>query len=246
MLRLLINHHHRFPFKYQPIRSAQKHLMVDAVLSEPSSTDLKVLPHNQYESGDALSPSNVSPSPLDQFRDWFKQAVDDPQVHEPEVMSLSTATLDGIPSARMVLFKQIDARGFMFFTNYTSRKSRELESNPNAALVFYWAAMHRSVRVLGKVEKVSKQDSEEYYNSRPVGSRLGAWASDQSNVVKDGEVQERLHAVEERFGIQSDSKDLSVKIPLPEFWGGWRVVPTRVLFLIHRYHSLKRDYLQGN
>jgi len=198
---------------------------MDAVVSEPSSKDLKVLPHNQYDATDALSPSNVSASPLDQFRDWFKQAVDNDQVHEPEVMSLSTATADGIPSARMVLFKQLDARGFVFYTNYSSRKSRELEANPNAALVFYWAAMHRSVRILGKVEKLSKEESEEYYNSRPIGSRLGAWASNQSSVVQEGEVQERLHAVEDRFGVKSDNKDNSTKIPLPEFWGGWRVVP---------------------
>jgi len=198
---------------------------MDAVVSEPSSKDLKVLPHNQYDATDALSPSNVSASPLDQFRDWFKQAVDNDQVHEPEVMSLSTATADGIPSARMVLFKQLDARGFVFYTNYNSRKSRELEANPNAALVFYWAAMHRSVRILGKVEKLSKEESEEYYNSRPIGSRLGAWASNQSSVVQEGEVQEHLHAMEDRFGVKSDNKDNSKKIPLPDFWGGWRVVP---------------------
>jgi len=198
---------------------------MDAVVSEPSPKDLKVLPHNQYDATDVLSPSNVSASPLDQFRDWFKQAVDNDQVHEPEVMSLSTATADGIPSARMVLFKQLDARGFVFYTNYSSRKSRELEANPNAALVFYWAAMHRSVRILGKVEKLSKEESEEYYNSRPIGSRLGAWASNQSSVIQEGEVQERLHVVEDRFGVRSDNKDNSTKIPLPDFWGGWRVVP---------------------
>ncbi|TFK68574.1 pyridoxamine 5'-phosphate oxidase [Pluteus cervinus] len=193
----------------------------ESVISQPSATELKVLPHRQYQTTDSLSPQSVLPSPLDQFRLWFKQAVESNKVTEPEAISLSTSTSSGIPSARMVLFKQLDSRGFIFFTNYTSRKSREIEENPWAAMVFYWKEIHRSVRVLGRVEKVSEEQSYEYFKSRPVGSQLGAWASKQSSIVGEGEVVNRLDKLEERFGAE---------VPLPDFWGGWRVVPTEVEF----------------
>jgi pyridoxamine-phosphate oxidase len=143
-------------------------------------------------------------------------------------MSLSTATASGIPSARIVLFKQLDSRGFVFFTNYTSRKSKELLENPNAALVFYWREVHRSVRAVGRVEKVSREESEAYFKGRPVGSRLGAWASKQSSVVGEGEVNARLKKLEDRFGIRDGNADGDV--PLPDFWGGWRIVPNEVEF----------------
>lgn len=211
------------PAFHSTIKHHLRTFKMDVVISEPSPEQIKVLPHNQYHSHDTLSPTTVAQSPLDQFHKWFKEAAEHKDVHEPEIMTLSTATPEGIPSARMVLFKQLDPRGFTFFTNYTSRKSRELESNPHAALVFYWAPMHRSVRVIGRVEKVSHQQSEDYFKSRPVGSRLGAWASHQSSVVAEGEVQGRLHKLEERLGVTSDQKDGSV--PLPEFWGGWRIIP---------------------
>lgn len=142
---------------------------------------------------------------------------------EPEAMSLSTATPSGIPSVRIVLFKEIDSRGFIFFTNYTSRKSKELAVNPHAALVFYWREVHKSVRVLGKVEKVTPEESAEYFQGRPVGSRLGAWASKQSTVINEGELDARLEKYKEKFG-----KDDKAYVPTPEFWGGWRVVPERV------------------
>lgn len=185
--------------------------------------DLKVLPHRQYASRDDLSPHTVSPSPFNQFRTWFTEAVEGGIVQEPEAMSLSTATPDGIPSARMVLFKHLDSRGFVFFTNYTSRKSREIIANPNAALVFYWKEVHRSVRVLGKVEQVDTQESQEYFKSRPLGSRIGAWASKQSSVVGEGDVNARFLELEQRYGVQVGGDP--VDIPLPDFWGGWRVVP---------------------
>jgi len=189
---------------------------MDKVISEPKPDEIKVLPHHQYQTRDTLSPSTVLPSPLDQFHVWFKEAVEGGKVHEPEAMALSTATSSGIPSARIVLFKQLDSRGFIFYTNYTSRKSKELSENPNAALVFYWREIHRSVRVVGKVEKVSREQSEEYFKSRPVGSQLGAWASKQSTVIDEDDLTRRLKEVEEKFGDD---------VPLPEFWGGWRVVP---------------------
>ncbi|KAF8895545.1 pyridoxamine 5'-phosphate oxidase [Infundibulicybe gibba] len=186
-------------------------------LVEPSPDKIKVLPHRQYYTSDQLSPSNVAPSPLDQFRSC-----------EPEAMCLSTATTSGIPSARIVLLKQVDARGFVFFTNYTSRKSGELSENPHAALAFYWREVHRSVRVVGRVEKVSREESAEYYNSRPLGSRLGAWASRQSTVVGEGEVGDRLQKLQIRFGVQEGNQEAAV--PPPDFWGGWRIIPDEVEF----------------
>ncbi|KAJ3782540.1 hypothetical protein GGU10DRAFT_297701 [Lentinula aff. detonsa] len=200
---------------------------MDLVISEPSPSKIQVLPHNQYQTLDSLTPSTVSASPLDQFHIWFKQVVEDGVVHEPEAISLSTATPSGVPSARMVLFKQLDERGFIFYTNYTSRKSKEMEANPYAAIVFYWREVHRSVRVIGKVEKVSRKESEAYFNTRPKGSQLGAWASRQSQVVKEGEVRERLKKLEERFGSAGDG---DANIPTPDFWGGWRIIPTEVEF----------------
>lgn len=197
---------------------------MDALPSEK----LAVTSHQQYHTPDSLNPTTVAPSPLDQFRTWFTEALQNETVKEPEAMSLSTATPSGIPSARIVLFKQLDSRGFIFFTNYSSRKSRELHANPRAALVFYWREIHRSVRVVGRVEKVSKEESEEYFHSRPVGSQLGAWASKQSTVVGETELHARLAKYEERFGVTEG--DQEGEIPLPDFWGGWRVVPEEVEF----------------
>lgn len=198
---------------------------MDVVIAQPSPEKIQVLPHRQYQTIDSLTPTTVSPSPIEQFRLWFKQVVEDGTVQEPEAISLSTATPSGIPSARMVLFKELDERGFVFFTNYTSRKSQELIENPNAAIVFYWREIHKSVRVMGKVEKVDRRESEAYFRSRPAGSQLGAWASKQSSVVAEGEVQNRLKKLEERFA-SSDGSGLD--IPMPEFWGGWRVIPRPV------------------
>lgn len=200
---------------------------MDAVISQPSPDKIKVLPHYQYETHDDLSPAVVKPSPIEQFRKWFKEAVDS-GVNEPEAMSLATATPSGIPSARVVLFKQVDARGFVFFTNYTSRKSQEIIANPNAALIFYWREVHRSVRVVGKVEMVSREESDEYFQGRPVGSRLGAWASKQSTVIGENDLHERLRKVQEKFGVKEGDQDGVV--PTPEFWGGWRVIPNEIEF----------------
>lgn len=222
---------HRLRFILPPRPLSFRPFAMDLEISQPSPDKLQVLPHRQYVTADDLSPLTVAQSPLDQFRTWFKEAVEGGHVQEPEAMSLSTATPSGIPSARIVLFKQLDSRGFVFFTNYTSRKSQELLANPNAALVFYWREVHRSVRVLGRVEKISKQESEEYYKSRPVGSQLGAWASRQSTVVAEGEVHERLHKLEKKFGDD---------VPLPDFWGGWRVVPKFV------FHLSSRGFLRLN
>lgn len=204
-----------------------RYLSMDAVITS-SPGKIKVLPHNQYNTPDHISPSTAHPSPIDQFRTWFKHAVEH-GVQEPEAMSLSTATPDGIPSARIVLFKQADARGFVFYTNYTSRKSTELLANPHAALVFYWREIHRSIRIVGSVEKLSPEEGNEYFQSRPLGSKLGAWASKQSTVIDEHTLQHRLEKVQNKFGIREG--DNQGNVPTPDFWGGWRVIPERVIYL---------------
>lgn len=139
-------------------------------------------------------------------------------VHEPEAMTICTALPSGIPSARIVLLKQIDAKGFVFYTNYESRKSRELEANPYASIAFYWREQSRSVRVVGRAEKVSRAESEEYFATRPRGSQVGAWASRQSEEVEDERQVERwAEEIEARFAGRD--------VPCPPHWGGWRVVP---------------------
>jgi len=192
--------------------------------------------HHQYMTP-PFGPASVDPNPYVQFREWFADvqpptpststapnsatSTTRPHVHEPEAISLATSTLSGTPSVRMVLFKALDHRGFIFYTNYTSRKSAELLENPQAALCFYWREVSRSVRVVGKVEKVDEATSEDYFVSRPIGSKVGAWASPQSQVVGEEELAERVKEVEKRFNVQ----DGECEVPKPEFWGGWRVVP---------------------
>ncbi|TFK27972.1 pyridoxamine 5'-phosphate oxidase [Coprinopsis marcescibilis] len=196
------------------------------ILAQPAPETIQVVQHQQYQTSDHLTPTNVVPSPLDQFRQWFKEAVEK-RVQEPEAVTLSTATSRGVPSARIVLLKQVDNRGFVFFTNYTSRKSQEMIENPHAALAFYWREIHRSVRVVGRVEQLSKEENDEYFQSRPVGSRLGAWASKQSQTIQEGDLDARLLKVQERFGSQDGAE---THVPTPEFWGGWRVIPEEVEF----------------
>jgi pyridoxamine 5'-phosphate oxidase len=166
-----------------------------------------------------LRESDVDADPFRQFRRWFAEvtAVGVPQ---PEAMALATATPDGRPSARMVLLRHFDERGFVFFTNYESRKGQELLANPRAALVLYWEPVDRQVRVEGSVEKVSAAESDAYFAGRPRGSQLGAWASPQSQVLPGRE------ALEKRVGEVETSHEGNDKVPRPPFWGGFRVVPT--------------------
>lgn len=220
-----LHSHHRSsvpPFVY----SAFQHRMSTSAPVQETPDKVLITTHDQYDAPESLSPSTVAPSPFDQFRTWFTsiQGV----VREPEAMTVCTVSASGVPSARIVLLKQLDPRGFVFYTNYTSRKSQEMLANPNVALAFYWREVHKQVRVVGRVEQVSRQESEEYYRSRPVGSRVGAWASRQSTVVADGEVQERYDALKGRFGVQENNPNADV--PLPDFWGGWRIVPYEVEF----------------
>jgi pyridoxamine 5'-phosphate oxidase len=170
----------------------------------------------------SLNEGDVDADPIVQFTRWFEQALAG-EIAEPNAMTVATATRDGIPSARMVLLKGFDARGFVFYTNYESQKGRELAENPVAALVFHWVELHRQVRVAGAVERVSAEESDAYFQSRPRGSRLGAWVSHQSTVLTGREeIETRLAALTAQYG--------EGEIPLPPYWGGYRVIPASVEF----------------
>jgi pyridoxamine 5'-phosphate oxidase len=169
-----------------------------------------------------LDEAHVSPDPVAEFDRWFLQA-QEAKVLEPNAMALATATRDGTPSVRLVLLKGYDARGFVFFTDYRSRKGAELEGNPRAALAFYWGELERQVRITGAVERTSAQESEAYFRTRPRGSRLGAWVSHQSRVIPSrAPLESGLREVKARF--PSDD------VPLPPYWGGYRVRPEEVEF----------------
>jgi pyridoxamine 5'-phosphate oxidase len=169
-----------------------------------------------------LDEADVSHNPLVEFARWFAEA-QAAELPDPNAMTLATASADGAPSARIVLLKAFDERGFVFFTDYRSRKGAELEANPRAALVLYWGELDRQVRVTGTVTRTSHEESERYFTSRPLGSRLGAWASHQSRVIPGRAALEAdLRDVEARFGDGD--------IPLPEHWGGYRVEPATIEF----------------
>lgn len=170
----------------------------------------------------ALDEREIAPDPIAQFVIWFEEAVSS-GLPEPNAMTLATATADGRPSARIVLLKGIDERGFVFYSNYQSRKGRELAANPFAALAFHYPALERQVRVEGRVALVSGEESDAYYLSRPIGSRLGAWASHQSEVVADRATLDRRLAELERAALVNPP-------PRPEHWGGYRVIPDSIEF----------------
>ncbi|MEX0779520.1 MAG: pyridoxamine 5'-phosphate oxidase [Balneolales bacterium] len=174
-----------------------------------------------YTAGGLLE-KDLEKKPMDQFVYWFDQALNS-HLLEPNAMTLSTADRKGNPSSRVVLLKGYDKDGFTFFTNYTSRKGRDLEKNPRASLVFYWGELERQVRVEGDVEKVSREVSEEYFHSRPFESQIGAWASHQSSVLRSRDELEKAHEI-----IASKFKGKTV--PLPEFWGGYLLRPHRIEF----------------
>jgi pyridoxamine 5'-phosphate oxidase len=168
--------------------------------------------------------------PLELFREWF-DAAREAGVQFPETMTLATATADGVPSARMVLLKGADEDGFVFFTGYESRKAEELAANPHAALVFYWQPLGRQVRVEGPVERVSKEESAEYFATRPRGSQLAAWTSRQSRPLGDRAELERRYADVER---EHEGRE----VPLPPHWGGFRLRPDAIEFWEHRDNRL--------
>ncbi|MCH7976539.1 MAG: pyridoxamine 5'-phosphate oxidase [Bacteroidetes bacterium] len=190
-----------------------------------------------------LTKASVAEEPIAQLRVWLDaaRAVEE---REPTAMALATVSEDGRPSVRIMLLKGIDERGLAFYTNLESRKGRQLKANPNAALTFWWPALERQVRVEGRVERIAEAEAEAYFSSRPLDSRLGAWASPQSQPL---ESREELEARLEAIRLEFDNDD----IPLPPHWGGFRVVPDRFEFWQGRASRLhdRIEYLldqQGN
>jgi pyridoxamine 5'-phosphate oxidase len=186
-------------------------------LTPPAITDLR----REYARA-SLDERDLSHDPVVEFARWFAQA-QEAQLPEPNAMTLATATTGGAPSARIVLLKGFDQRGFVFFTDYRSRKGEELAANPRAALVFYWGELERQVRITGRVSRTTAEESAAYYRTRPLGSRLGAWVSHQSRVIPSRRVlEDDLREVERRFD--------DGEVPLPPYWGGFRVEPDEVEF----------------
>lgn len=171
---------------------------------------------------EGLDEKTINRDPIKQFQSWFNDAID-AKLPLPEAMTLATATPDGKPSARMVLLKQVDDEGFVFFTNYNSAKAAQLDANPFAALVFYWSRLDRQVRVEGSVVRTSAQESRDYFKTRPRESQIGAWASAQSQVISSREFLEQR--AEEIEALYRDRE-----IDCPEYWGGYRLKPERIEF----------------
>ncbi|MDT3697204.1 MAG: pyridoxamine 5'-phosphate oxidase [Ignavibacterium sp.] len=181
-----------------------------------------------YEQGQLLE-SNIELNPFEQFRKWFNQAVS-AQIIEPNAMTIATASKEGFPSARIVLLKELDETGFVFFTNYESRKGKELNDNPFASILFWWREFERQVRIEGKVVKINRKESEEYFNQRPLKSRYGALASNQSETIESREVLDKRFAeLEKKYGENP---------PTPENWGGYKLIPNKFEFWQGRTNRL--------
>ena len=183
----------------------------------PTIADLR----RNYTQG-GLSDADAGSDPFTLFQTWFASALA-AELPEPNAMTLATVGADSKPSARVVLLKALDDRGFTFFTNYDSRKGREMAANPNVALVFLWHQFERQVRIEGLVERVTESESDEYYRIRPLGSRLGAWASPQSEVIAGREILEQQHA-------EFTARFPDGEVPRPPHWGGYRVIPEAIEF----------------
>ncbi|MDE3058774.1 MAG: pyridoxamine 5'-phosphate oxidase [Bacteroidota bacterium] len=169
-----------------------------------------------------LREDDLDPNPIRQFQQWFREA-EDRHIADVNAMTLATASRGGIPSARIVLLKSFDERGFVFYTNHESEKGKELADNPNVALVFHWKGLERQVRINGTVAKIAQEESESYFHSRPRGSQLSAWASHQSEVVNGRDVLEmKMQEYEKKFKGK--------EIPCPPYWGGFCVVPSSMEF----------------
>jgi pyridoxamine 5'-phosphate oxidase len=184
------------------------------------SDDVSVL-RRDY-SREALGEAHSAEDPFEQFARWWREAIA-AEIREPDAMTLATASRDGRPSARIVLLKGFDERGFAFYTNYNSRKGRELDANPYAALVLFWMELERQVRIEGHVERTTAAESDAYFASRPLGSRIGALASTQSDVIASRAVLEaRVRDLEAEYA--------SAEVPRPDHWGGFRLVPDAIEF----------------
>jgi pyridoxamine 5'-phosphate oxidase len=191
--------------------------------------------------GQGLRRASLNPNPIKQFDAWFTAAAK-AGIHDANAVALATSSPEGRPSVRVVLLKDFDETGFVFYTNYASEKGKQLEKNPRAALVFYWMEVERQIRVEGTVEKTSREESEQYFHSRPVGAQLGAWASHQSQAIDGRRVlNARLAEMKQRFA--------EGEIPLPPHWGGYRLRPERIEFWQgrpDRLHDRFRYSLQAN
>jgi pyridoxamine 5'-phosphate oxidase len=184
-----------------------------------------------------LHEADMDADPIVQFNKWFEKVIE-ADLHEPNAMILATATPDGRPSARTVLLKGYDERGFVFYTNYEGRKASELEANPACALLFYWGELERQVRIEGRAVRLSGEESDAYFASRPRGSRLGAWASEQSRPVENRSIlEERVKALEAEYEGR--------EIPRPAFWGGYRVQPDSIEFWQGRENRLHDRLVYG-
>ncbi len=198
----------------------------------------------------SLDTSDVAASPFQQFGQWFQEAMN-AQVLEPNAMTLATASANGRPSARIVLLKGFDENGFVFYTNYESRKGDEMANNPHAALLFCWLDLERQIRIEGAVTKVSEQESAQYFHSRPKGSQIGAWASPQSRIIDNRAV------LEEKEAALTQQYADAAQLPLPPHWGGYVVRPDyfefwqgresrlhdRVVYIQDRYGQWKLERL---
>ncbi len=172
---------------------------------------------------ETFSENDAALHPFRQFSKWWKEAVES-SIDEVNAMTLATADKTGVPSARIVLLKDYDERGFVFFTNYLSRKGREIDENPQVTLLFFWKELERQVRIEGSITKVEEKESDEYFYSRPLGSRIGAWSSPQSQVISDRSVIENnVQQYEQQFAGET-------VIPRPPHWGGYRVTPAYIEF----------------
>ena len=162
-------------------------------------------------------------NPIDLFEEWFNEAKKT-EINDPNALALATVGKNGIPSVRMVLLKDFNEKGFVFYTNLNSQKSNEIKSNPNTAMCFHWKSLLRQVRITGKLTNVSDADADNYYNSRSYGSKIGAWASNQSSILKSRD--ELLNSIEEFKRKYSNEKN----IPRPKYWSGWNLYPTEIEF----------------
>ncbi len=171
---------------------------------------------------ESLSEGDVELNPIQQFSRWWKEAVGS-DILEVNAMTLATSNKTGLPSARTVLLKDFDQKGFVFFSNYESRKAKDIADNPQATLLFFWKELERQVRIEGTIEKVDASESDQYFHSRPEGSRIGAWASPQSQIVANrDEIEENVRLYQQKFE--------STPIPRPPHWGGYRVIPQQIEF----------------